>query len=151
MGGQNSSLFGLRGVRTVACGSMHTIMLPKDNALWSCGKGSAPGLGTTDGQAPDSLYPTLVDRTLFHNHPVVAVGAGATHPAVVTAQGRVYAWGQGRRFQQWATGVGTNTTEPQWRPHLITLDLVTGIRAGRWHKMPKKISWLCHGHAPPPG
>jgi alpha-tubulin suppressor-like RCC1 family protein len=33
VGGQNSTLFGPRGVRTVACGAMHTIMLAKDNAL----------------------------------------------------------------------------------------------------------------------
>jgi len=138
VGGHNSALFGPRGVRTVACGALHTIVLAKDGAVWSCGNGSAPGLGTTDGQAPHCLHPTPVDRALFHNQPVVAVGAGTTHSAVVTAQGRVYAWGQGRRFQQWATGVGTNTTEPQWRPHLITLDPATGVRAGRWHKMPKE-------------
>jgi len=137
VGGHNSALFGPHGVHTVACGALHTIILAKDHTVWSCGNGSAPCLGTTDEQAPDSLYPTLIPGDYFQNR-IVAIGAGGCHSLAITTKGRVYAWGQGRRFQQWPTGIGTSTTNPEWRPCLITLDPVTGIRAGRWHKMAKE-------------
>jgi alpha-tubulin suppressor-like RCC1 family protein len=136
VGGPFSALFGPRGVRTVACGTMHTIILARDNAVWSCGNGSAPCLGTTDEQGLDILHPTLLPRGLVHNRHVVAIGASELHSAVVTAQGRAYTWGQGRRFQQYATGLGDGTTLPRWRPWLLTLDRTKGVRAGRWHRTP---------------
>ena len=67
VGGPYSALFGPRGGRSVACGAMYTIILAKDNAVWSCGNGSAPSLGTTDEQGPDILVPTLLPRVLVHN------------------------------------------------------------------------------------
>ena len=139
VGGPSSALFGPRGVRSVACGAMHTIILAKDNAVWSCGNASAPSLGTTDEQGPDILVPTLFPGFLLHNSQIVAIGAGAMHSAVVTAQGRVYTWGQGRRFQPYATGLGDGTTLPRWRPWLLSLDRRNAVRAGRWHKTPPEF------------
>jgi len=134
VGGPNGILFGPRGVRTVVCSAMHTLILARNKTVWSCGNGSAPCLGTTDEHGPDILRPTQIPRVLMHNREVVAIGAGEQHSAVVTAEGRVYEWGQGRRFQQYAMGLGDGTTLPRWRPYPLTLGRSLAVRAGRWHK-----------------
>ena len=78
-------VFGGSQVRTIACGSVHTLAVTEAGELWTWGYGAQGRLGLNDGQ--DRLVPTRVDPQHFAHAPISAVAAGESHSAAVTAGG----------------------------------------------------------------
>ena len=65
-------------MRTIACGSEHTLALTEAGELWAWGQGDEGRLGLNDGQ--DRLVPTLVDPQHFAHAPISTVAAGYRQP-----------------------------------------------------------------------
>jgi len=81
------------GVRMVACGEHHTLIVTEENKVWSCGGGNRSQLGLSLDRA-DTLWPTkLPDFNRFENESIVTAAAGSWHSVVVTQDGSVYTWG----------------------------------------------------------
>jgi alpha-tubulin suppressor-like RCC1 family protein len=78
-------------VRTIACGSEHTLAVTEAGELWAWGQGAQGRLGLNDGQ--DRLVPTRVDPQHFARAPISAVAAGFEHSAAVTAGSALYTYG----------------------------------------------------------
>ena len=98
------------GVRSVACGWQHTLVVAGgagagagagDDAdfgsLWACGDGADGRLGVGPLAAQGAVR--ALRRVLFPQGtaPVVAAAAGARHSVAVTADGRVFSWGRNAR------------------------------------------------------
>jgi alpha-tubulin suppressor-like RCC1 family protein len=106
-----------RGQRamTAAAGGGHSVAVMQDGSVYSWGKGQA--LGCQGHPLPwnlhplsrpplppqaegyelfqDTLCPTLVSSRYFDEEPVAMAACGRNHTLVVTAGGRVFAWGLG--------------------------------------------------------
>jgi len=78
-------------VVAVAAGWSHSLAITADGALWSWGFGGRGRLGHGDEQ--DQLLPKKVEALAGRR--VIAVSAGDVHSIVITADGAVFAWGQG--------------------------------------------------------
>lgn len=101
-------------VRTVACGSFHSLLVTSDGCLYTCGKNSygCLGLGTLDDVRP---HFTLV--TNFPNdqqqQPIIIVGAagGYAHSLALTQNGAVYSFGRGQEGQLGDGKMGSLSTD----------------------------------------
>ena len=96
VGGANE--FGGYGVRMVACGGTHALIVTHENKVWSCGAGDSFALGLPQ---PDGNYyrPTLIpDRADFRNENIVMAAAGLQHSLVVKESGTVHTWGRSLRI-----------------------------------------------------
>jgi len=142
--------FGAGGVRMVSCGSSHTILLAKDNTVWTYGCGAHGELAsayTTDALAVGaSRRPHRVDFSIFHNsdsegsqdNDIVVVTAGRQCSFAITSGGSVYLWGSGhnRMFRDLQKAYN----QPTWVPCMLPARVlgladnsVENARAGRWH------------------
>ena len=85
------------GQRVVAAsaGGRHSFALTADGAVWSWGDGvdGQLGHGNQLNQWPNQLLPKKVEA--FAARRVVAVSAGEVHSLALTADGAVFAWGEG--------------------------------------------------------
>ena len=79
-------------VVAVSAGVFHSIALTADGGVWSWGDGRHGRLGHGDEQ--DQLLPKKVEA--FAGQRVVAVSAGPSHSLALTADGTVFAWGEGK-------------------------------------------------------
>jgi len=130
------------GVRLVIAGDLHTVVITKENRVWTCAAEQNGVLGNTttctgmqgrgcsDGDnAFDVLVPTLVRNTpTFVNKNIVTAAAGPHTTVVVTAQGQVYAW----------ENAGLGHGGMQGTPRLLGNVLPTGTRIGHWHSAVEK-------------
>jgi len=78
-------------VVAVSAGDEHSLALTADGAVWSCGDGSYGLLGHGDEQR--QLLPKKVEA--FAGRRVVAVSAEELTSFALTADGAVFAWGEG--------------------------------------------------------
>jgi alpha-tubulin suppressor-like RCC1 family protein len=85
--------FGGSPVVLVACGSLHTIAVTGDGAIWTCGMNCHGQLG--HGDTTDRHVFTLVDPELFGGSSIVIAASGNRHNVVASAEGEVYTWGRG--------------------------------------------------------
>ena len=76
---------------SVATGSLHSLALTADGALWSWGRGGYGRLGHGDEQS--QLLPKKVE--VFAGRRVVGVSAGFYHSFALTGDGAVCSWGKG--------------------------------------------------------
>jgi len=85
----------LGGHRVVAgsAGGSHSFALTADGAVWSWGYGGDGRLGHGDTQI--QLLPKKIEA--FADQRVIAVSAGERHSLARTADGALFAWGQGDR------------------------------------------------------
>ena len=83
--------FAGRRVVAVSAGARLSLALTADGAAWSWGGGAFGKLGHGDQQ--DQLLPRKIEA--FAGHQVVVVSAGRSHGLAITANGAVFAWGQG--------------------------------------------------------
>lgn len=131
------------GVRMVACGFSHTIAVTKDNAVWVCGSG-----GTWSGTESVSDVPIgnaifkRIDPACFHGQDVQIVAAGSETSMAVTAQGRVYLWGEHsvnpdcfQRLLAQQVDPLRNLYQERWRPTLVSEAVFVCERVGQWHIM----------------
>ena len=83
-------------VRSVRCGSEHSIILTDDNTLWACGLSTDPLCGiSVDPVACYVKVPTRIRHTRFHDNDVIVFSAGVSHSAAITSKGELYTWGEG--------------------------------------------------------
>lgn len=113
-------------VRTVACGSNHTLAATEAGDCWLWGWANDGRLpGRTMRRAPHRLRPMAAGAT------VVAVAAGHAHCAALTGDGRLFTWGLG-------TGVGAGYAQHNLsaveRPYHVGFP--AGI--GRWHDLSRQ-------------
>ena len=83
----------LAGQRVVAlsAGTFHSLALSADGAVWSWGGGGFGKLGHGDQQ--NQLLPKKIEALAGQR--VLAVSAGEDHNLALTADGAVFAWGEG--------------------------------------------------------
>ena len=89
--------FAAADVVAVATNKAHALAVDGDGRLYSWGRSRHGALGVDDaGTATTRIFPALVSFGGARAR-VVRVSAGASHSACVTADGELYAWGDGRR------------------------------------------------------
>ncbi|XRB24369.1 U-box domain-containing protein [Pseudoscourfieldia marina] len=94
-------------VRALACGSMHTVALTSDGAVYTWGHGAFGELGHGDGSS--QLTPKRVDALASVS--VRALACSGSHTAALTSDGAVYTWGRGA-FGQLGHGDTSNQLTP---------------------------------------
>lgn len=131
-------LFGEGGVRMIACGYAHSLIVAKNGTMWSCGYGGRACLGTGKN---NNERPTRVDMSELSHSSVVVVAAGL-HSVAVTAHGRVSIWGmlEGSGPDRSAVHNVDRLTPPfcaetHWTPCELSALSFSGERVGRWHDM----------------
>jgi len=127
-------------VLMVACGDCHSLVVTKDGALWTFGRGQNGALGHNDRN--NRLVPTRIEAQHFGNAKIVSIAGGESHSAAVTEEGTLYTWGK-------ASGLG----------HANQLGGKVGAHAHRRKPTAGRTRWalprsaadarprLCHGHA----
>jgi len=121
--------FGPGGVRMISCGFSHSMIVAKNNSVWSCGSSDYGELGQPGEK---NGMPGRVDTTAFVNgvveiasdNDVQVVSAGRKATIVITYGGLVYEWGKYhgvlyKPLPEGSLGFAGNTNDH--------------ARAGRWH------------------
>ena len=78
-------------VRSVVCGSMHSMCITSKQTVFSWGNGKQGRLG--HGNENDILLPSEIQA--LANQRVIQVSAGESHCAALSQINRVYIWGNG--------------------------------------------------------
>jgi len=130
--------FGPGGVHAVSCGTGHTLILAKNNSVWSCGYNGFGELGTPSALSgvTGPRRPMLVhidfpdDPEVPDDNNVVVVAAGDHISFAVSSGGVVFLWGL---RQYWETRVlGPPHQLPDWVMGSAA-NTSDDCRAGRWH------------------
>lgn len=79
----------LEGIKSVACGEHHTVILRSDGTVMCWGDNRHGQLGI-DPSTPQSFVPTEI----FNNESFEKVCSGWTHSAALTSKGDAYMWGR---------------------------------------------------------
>ena len=143
------------GIRMVACGMHHTMILANDNTVWTCGSGECGELArapnwnnVTAEQVRKRGPPCRIDATTFYqsaprglyDNDAAVVAVGSYTSFVITNGGTVYFWGcQPRVYFAYEQ---QPLDRPAWgsfempAPNLGLADnSVEYARAGLWHYM----------------
>lgn len=82
-----------KSTKSVHCGCTYSAAVTLSGGLYTWGRGTYGRLG--HGNSDDKLLPTQVKA--LHEHEIidVALGSGDSHTICATAEGLVYAWGDG--------------------------------------------------------
>jgi len=131
-------------VRSVRCGSQHSIILTDDNTLWACGLSTDPLCGiSVDRVACHVKVPTRIPHARFHGNDVIVFSAGVSHSAAITSKGELYTWGEGvsyeRSYKFKFSGLGLNNTHIQWLPRKVLAASLGGARVGAWNGIRQDI------------
>ena len=89
--------FGGAKIAMVAAGSLHSIAVTTQGAVWTFGFGASRALGHNDEE--DRMVPAQIDGKVFGGSPVVMVAAGTHCSVAVTAEGVLFSWGKGEYGQ----------------------------------------------------
>lgn len=79
------------GVRQIACGSGHTVVLTTEGEVYTWGRGDDGRLGHGDN---GWKYVPRITQSLA-GHTIVQVTCGSYHTAAVSSNGDLYTWGGG--------------------------------------------------------
>jgi len=124
-------------VRSVRCGSVHSVILTEDSELWSCGLATGPLCGTHDRPGERVKRPARIRHARFHGDGVAVFAAGVSHSAAVTSAGGLYTWGEGANYtradQDSFSALGLNNFHVQWLPRKVCTASLGGARVGGWH------------------
>ena len=123
--------FGGSAVVMAACGSMHTLVVTEDGALWACGFGLYRHLGLSDRVVTWPVF-QRIGAGAFGSVRVVAAAAGSAHSAAVTEDGALWTWGTGYRGQ-----LGRSNEEQRLVPTRVTAASLEGTRIGRCRPLPR--------------
>lgn len=114
------------------CGGEQTVFtVTADGRVYASGYGGASRLGTGSDQGSQAGVPLLLEALQHVTVEQVAVNAAGRHALAVTADGRLFSWGEGGDGQ---LGLGTRCSES--RPRLIDALLgqrVTAAACGSAH------------------
>ena len=93
--------FGCCPVVAVAAGDDHSIAITGFGDVYTWGRGALGRLG--HGGQEDRLSPSLLERSVFRNHPAVQAACGKFHTCTITLDGSMWIWG----WNEWGQlGVG---------------------------------------------
>ncbi|KAF5838268.1 hypothetical protein DUNSADRAFT_3183 [Dunaliella salina] len=121
------------GVRGLSCSDGCTAAVTSDGSLYTWGRGLSGQLGHGDCY-PCAIPKRVVFEPSLNCAPVarvVRVSVGPTHTAAITADGRLYTWGDGQFGQ-----LGHGSTSPEYHPRQVeALEgmFVTAVACGWWH------------------
>lgn len=106
----------------VAGGDDHSLALADDGKVYAWGRNDFGQLG--DGTSDPRSSPVAVDTTgVLAGKTVIAIGGGHTHSLVLTADGKLYAWGYNQNGQL-GNGTGIDSLVP------VAVNM-TGVLAGK--------------------
>jgi VCBS repeat-containing protein len=119
----------------VAMGTMYSLALANDGAVYTWGYGRYGELG--NGDSVDSAEPVAVKRAgALAGKTIVAIAAGGGHSLALAGDGSLYTWGSGA-FGKLGNGTETDTTEPV----AVTMSgalagkIVVGVATGYNHSL----------------
>lgn len=99
-------------VSQIAAGAFHSLALTSTGQLYAFGRNSSGQLGTTAGAATANPTPVLVGLPATAG-PLVQIAAGAADTLLVTASGRLFAFGSNEAGQLGSTnGLATSMPNP---------------------------------------
>jgi Regulator of chromosome condensation (RCC1) repeat/Putative Ig domain len=126
-------------ITQLAAGAGFSLALTSSGQLYAFGENQYGQLGSTRGNGSEAANPTpSLVQLPTGSGPAVQVAAGAEHSLVLTASGRLYAFGDNRYGQLGnATNAGIDAANPQ--PALVSLPPGSGpiaqIAAGAEHSL----------------
>jgi alpha-tubulin suppressor-like RCC1 family protein len=80
-------------IKSVACGSLHSLALARTGKLYAWGSAERNELGVDLGREEDKSTPIRVGEQALGDVALLQVSAGDAHNAAVDAQGAVWVWG----------------------------------------------------------
>ena len=113
-------------VKTVACGSDHTLVLTEASRVWAFGRGEDGRLGT--GDEDDRTTPTEVAG--LRGVTITFVAAGGNHSVALSAGGGTFTWGWGFNGR-----LGHGNTDKQLEPREVEAGRFGGgrvVQAAAW-------------------
>ena len=113
-----------------ACGTVHTLVVTHDGALWACGRGDKGQLGLNDEE--DRLAFERVGAGVF-NAKIVTAAGGLYHSAAVTQDGALWMWGDGGQGR-----LGQSDVERRLVPALVATAGLRSVRIGRCRRLPEE-------------
>lgn len=99
------------GIKSVACGSRHSLALTRTGKLYAWGSAAKNELGADLQRVRDQSTPILVGEQELRDVVMLQVSAGGAHNAAVDTQGAVWVWGVNMDGQ-----LGTGNCLPQKTP-----------------------------------
>lgn len=116
---------GIDGITAVAAGNWHTLLLTAEGQVYSFGSNDYGQLGRKDNESKS--IPKLISGL---NDRITAIAAGARHTVLLTAEGEVYTFGEGRLGQ---LGHGDNKNKSV--PTLLSglQEQITAVSAGAFY------------------
>ena len=132
--------FGEGGVRSVACSSMHSLIVAQNGSLWGCGHGNSCCLGIeVDGQSYSR--PVQMNPAFFHDEAIIVASVCETRSIVVTVSGGLYTWGRESEVSYSglclvAQGTQVYEIEPEYRDEMTIIQYV-----------PQKVMLMSMGHS----
>ena len=105
---------GLSNVTAIAQGGGFSLALERDGTVWSWGSNDSGQLGigqaSADGGADLTAHPHPTRLAALGN--IVAIAAGNAHALALTADGRVYAWGEAFQGALGLSAASATTNQP---------------------------------------
>ena len=120
--------FGMWGVNVISCGSLHTLAVTEQGAVWSWGRGHGGRLGQLTVQT--SLFPVQLNREYFGNEFIVSISAGCGHSLAVSKHGSLFSWGRDTSFGV-PCGLCHAEHGNKFTPQKVAPALLQGMRIGR--------------------
>lgn len=115
----------VKGVKSIACGEHHTLVLRSDGTILSWGD-NKHGQLAIDPKVPHSFVPSEI----FNNESLEKVFAGWSHSAALTATGEVFMWGRNSYGQ---LGMNKDVT---YKPEKLTnLKDIVNLSLGSEHNL----------------
>jgi len=92
-------------VRLVAANEHHTLVLTENRDLWAYGNCEQGRLGLDRHEnCKFATTPQMLEMGFFDDKRIACIAAGRGHSAVLTEDGKLYTWGQGR-LNEWRSVV----------------------------------------------
>lgn len=106
----------------IACGKAHSAIIDVYSNIYCFGLGASGQLGQGDANLEASRIPLRVPA--IGAVPVLLVACGSHHTMCMTAEGRIFAWGDNSHGQ---LGTGSKSSKPRGTPTRV--DKLAGVRS----------------------